>query len=137
MEQRKASGAQLKMVYGLAKKAGIDNDVLHDAAARICRKSSLAELTTLEASRLIDYLKHVSGDDQSVPDRASAGQQGLIFSIARQMGWMDDPNRLRGFIEKMAGVSDVRFLTSDKAGVCIEALKHMRDGGRAERRAVT
>lgn len=134
MEQKKVSGKQLKMVYGLAKKAGIDNDVLHGVAARLCHKDSLAALTGYEASRLIDYLKHVNGDDE-IPDRASAGQQKLIYSIARDMGWASDAKRLRGFLEKMTGVSDPRFLTPGQAGKMIEALKKMRDGGRAERRA--
>lgn len=136
MEQKKVSGKQLKMVYGLAKKVGIDNDVLHDVAARLCHKDSLSALTSYEASRIIEYLKHINGDD-TVPDRASKGQQGLIYSIARAMGWDNDPNRLRGFLEKMTGVSDPRFLTPGQAGKVIEALKHMRDGGRAERRAAT
>ena len=50
------------------------------------------------------------------------------------MGWAEEPERLRGWLLKRYQVEDVRFLTPSQAGMCIDALKAMQAGGRAERK---
>lgn len=135
MPQGKVSAAQLRMIYGLSKKAGLDNDTLHTVAARVCSRDSLAELTTREASRLIDTLRRYTGDTDEAAGRATEKQRGKIYALARDMGWMDNPRRLRAFLEARFKVSDVRFLSHEQAGLVIEAMKAIQAGGRAERRA--
>ena len=133
MTPKKASNAQLKMIYGLAKRAGIDSDILHTITARVCHRDSLAALTSFEASRLIDHLKRYLGEADEGAGRATEKQRGKIYALARAMGWMDNPRRLRSFLEVRYKVSDVRFLSHEQAGLVIEALKAMEKGGRAER----
>lgn len=134
MAEYKASNAQIKMIYGLSRKAGIDDDALHAITARLCYRDSLSLLTIAEASRLIDYLKRYMGEADEGVGRATEKQRGKIFALARSMGWMDDPKRLRRFLEAQHKVSDVRFLSHEQAGLVIEALKAIQKGGRSERR---
>ena len=82
---QKASNSQLRMIYGLAKRLGIDNDVLHDIAARLCRCESLAKLSIVDARRIIDYLKRQAGEAVREPvDRASSAQQNRICALVRE-----------------------------------------------------
>lgn len=129
------SGGQLRMVYGLAKKCGVDNDLLHDMIKAQFGADSMKALSMRQAKQLIDRLQQATGDAPAdVPGRASESQRRLIYAIARELGWTNESKRLRMFLEKRFGVSDVPFLPSTKCGAVIEALKAIRDGGRGERR---
>lgn len=128
------SNGQMRMIYALARQAGMDNDTLHDVAYGITGKESLCALTGTEGARVIERLKAYMGTSGDIPDRATQKQQWLIRRIEAEMGWRDDPSRLRGLVEKVTGVSDMRFLTVKQARKVIEALKAMQHGGRGERR---
>lgn len=132
---QKASSGQIKMIYGLAKRAGIDNDLLHDIAARLCHCESLTDLSKSDGIRLINYLKRQCGEPVAEStERLTPAQFGKINALAKAMEWSADPKRLRGFCQRMAGVADVRFLSPAQARIIIEALKRMQIEGRAERR---
>lgn len=128
------TAAQIRMIHALARETGLDADTLYTIAHSVSGKESLRALTRSQAARLIDRLQVLAGKAKDIPDRASQAQQNYIHALAREMGWAEDPKRLRRFLETRAGVSDVRFLSIRAAGQVIEALKAIRDGGRAERR---
>ena len=128
------TAAQIRMIHALVRETGLDDDTLHDIAHSVSGKESLRTLTRSQAARLIDRLQVLAGKAKDIPDRASQAQQNYIHALAREMGWAEDPKRLRRFLETRAGVSDVRFLSIRAAGQIIEALKAIRDGGRAERK---
>lgn len=129
------STAQMRMMYGLARKAGIDNDTLHAMVEGQTGKNSVKALTSYEGKTLIDRLQHLCGEPpKDAADRATAAQQGKIYALARELGWGDDPKRLRAFLQARFRASDPRWLTAAQAGPVIEALKSMRDGGRGERK---
>lgn len=135
MKGEMVNTAQLRMIYGLAKQAGMDNDTLHDFAHTLHRVESLKDLSKSQASRFIDNLK-LKANYKPVPqsaDRLTSKQKGKIFALARDMGWTDNPKRLRGFVEARVGVSDINFLSAQEAGLVIEALKAIQAAGRSER----
>lgn len=125
---------QTRKIYAMARKNGIGNDELHDIVYGLTGCESIKSLSKQQAIRVIDRLNVLTGVEKNVPNRATEAQQAYILRLAREMGWSDDPARLRGFLEAKAGVSDVRFLSINSAGKIIEALKAIRKGGRAERR---
>lgn len=127
------SNGQMRMIYALARQAGMDNDTLHDMAMGITGKESLSAMSAAEGARVIDRLKAYLGANGDIPNRATQKQQWLICRIEAEIGWKNAPNRLRGLIQRVAGVSDARFLTVDQARKVIEALKAMQSGGRTER----
>lgn len=138
----KASTAQLRAIYGMARKAGLGDGDLHALVHGMTGCESLADMTGYGAGRVIDRLKALLGQEPGCglrrdagPTRATGAQQRKILAQVRAMGWADDPERLRGWLHKCYNVDDVRFLTPQQAGRCIDALRAMQDGGRAERRA--
>ena len=124
---------QTRKIYAMARKNGIGNDELHDIVYGLTGCESIKSLSKQQAIRVIDRLNVLTGVEKNVPNRATEPQQMYILRLAREMGWSDDPARLRGFLEAKAGVSDVRFLSINSAGKIIEALKAIQKGGRAER----
>jgi hypothetical protein len=122
--------AQLKMIWGLARKLDIDEDTLRTRAQRYSGELSLRALSAQQAAMLIDSLQ---GKREPSPYRASPGQAAVIRSLAERLGW-DDPNRLRGWLLSRYGVERLEWLPHDQAILCIEAMKAMLKGGRGERK---
>lgn len=139
MAMYKASAGQIKAIWALGRKLGMDADDLHAIAYRISGLESIRALTGREAGRMIDELKMRAGEKTNAPiggeGRATGAQQRMIAVLIRDLKWLDQPGRLRGFLRKYAGVDDVRFLTAQQASRVIDGLKAMRDGGRGERKA--
>ena len=54
--------------------------------------------------------------------RATEAQQRKIFRLTCELGWNDQPERLRGYIRRMCKADDVRFLTPQQASVVIDGL---------------
>lgn len=121
---------QIRMIWGLAHRLGLPEDVLREKAWYIAGKRSLRALSVSQAARLIDSMQ---GKRQQSESRASDAQLAVIRDYARRLGW-DDPNRLRGWILSRYGVECVEWLRGEQASLCIEAMKGMLRGGRGERK---
>ncbi len=140
MAAYKASAAQIKAIWALGKRLDMDEDDLHAIAYRISGLESISALTGREAGRMIDELKARAGERPGVPrcsmggTRATDAQRRMITVLTRDLGWIDKPERLRGFLRKYAGVEDMRFLTVQQGARVIDGLKAMRNGGRGERK---
>lgn len=126
---------QMRMMYGLAKKADVDNDNLHAMVYEECGKDSIKQLSSFEAKRVIDRLMKLAGQEPKTPAaRSTTKQQRYIYVLAKQLGWGDDKKRLRGFLKARFGVEDVSWLTDEKCKAAIEAMKAMIAGCRGERK---
>lgn len=133
------SAGQVRMIYALARKAGMDDDLLHAKVKAItCGCEHISHLTSTQGIVIIERLQQEAGETvrpKAVPsDRATVAQRNLIRVLACELGWDTEGTRLRGFLEKRFGVSDVQFLTAAKTSSVIEAMKAMKQGGRGERR---
>lgn len=118
----KATSAQLRKIHVLAGERGIDNDTLHTHVFNITKKNSLKELTITEAVNVIDSLK---GSEYG---RMTWRQKRFIFSLARQLRWLDengsvDIKVLRSFIKRQTGMPTEEWLTQKAASEVIEAMK--------------
>lgn len=126
---------QLKYIHALAREGGLDNEALHGVVSATVRKEHIGTLTVVEAKKVIDRLKALTGQPpQKAPDRASRSQVALIYSPAERLGWSGDPRRLTAFLEKQYGVTHPSFLDTKSTGSCIAAMKAMAAGGRGERK---
>lgn len=128
-----ASAAQKRKIFALAKKNGMDNDLLHAYVCALVKKESLSKLTILEAIQIIDGL---SGKGTRSPrprtDGMSQAQRGYLLSLAKRVGWVDeegqpDEERLNGFCRKQQDTLYWTGLTRSKACKVIEALKAMAE----------
>ena len=130
-----ASAAQKRKIFALAKKNGMDNDLLHAYVCALVKKESLSKLTILEAIQVIDGLSG-KGTRSARPrtDAMSQAQRRYLASLAGRLGWVDregklDEERLNGFCRKQQDVLYWTSLTRSKAGKVIEALKELAERG--------
>lgn len=132
------SDGQVRMIYGLAHKAGLDNELLHDMVKADTGSDHIKGMTSYQGIQIIERLQKAAGETprpKAVPsDRGTIAQRNLIHALACELGWDADGKRLQAFLEKRFGVSDVAFLTAGKTAAVIEAMKAMKQGGRGERR---
>lgn len=127
---RGISPAQIKMLWGAARKAGLDSDMLYARVLAETGKDSIRAMSAAEAAALTDKL--IGRPSQSIY-RATEAQVGVIRGLERELGWADEPERLMGWLRSRWGVDRPEWLNSYQARACIEGMKAMAVGGRGER----
>lgn len=128
--------AQLAKIWACAKALGIDKDTLHLLTPR----GSISALSFQEASELIEHLVRLGADQRppaaqkipqsaleaDKPNQATRDQHNLIHFLFRRLGWVNQPERIHGFLRKYAGVDQVQDIRDRRrASAIIEALKAM------------
>ena len=118
MEEMIVTRPQLSKIYALAKKHGMDNELMHSYVEALIGNDSLKKLSYEEAGRVGDSLM---GKDvvsrftrqEVLTDR----QKRLIISLAIQLGWVREDNknladfeRLNGFVRKQYDTLYMRAL---------------------------
>lgn len=134
----KATLKQVQAIYTIGRALNMDDEDIHGLAYNIAHVDSIRAMTRREAGRMIDILRDRAGQkrgDATSPNRATKAQREKIDALTREMGWYDQPERLRGYLRRVCGAEDVRFLTPQQASKVIDGLKAMLAGGRAERRS--
>ena len=122
MQMNKASAAQLRKIYALAKEKGVDNENLHSLLYSLCKKEHLSDMTIVEAVKLIDAL-----EGNINPYRVTPKQLHFIKRLAKDFGW--DDKRLTGFVKKVGGVDNIHWLTKKQASNVIEGMKKLKEKG--------
>ena len=105
---------QISKIYVLANDIGIDNESLHDLVQAMFKKDSLKKLNFTKAGEII---KRLGGNNN---------QDTYIKNLERQIGWAENPERLKGFIKSMFKKDSLSRLTKKEKSKLIEALKNMR-----------
>ena len=108
------SNRQLSKIYVLVKEIGLNNDILHDLVKAMFNKTGLKKLSFIEAGKLIERL----GGKNS--------QENYIRNLEKQIGWAENPERLKGFIKSMFKKDSLKKLTKKEKSKLIEALKNMK-----------
>ncbi|MBD0370304.1 MAG: DUF1018 domain-containing protein [Pyrinomonadaceae bacterium] len=125
---------QVRAIFGLARKNGLDEELLHDTVESVTKRTrSIAALTFREAEAIIAHLK---GDSFTPTPRRTVqhrrmraginqvvqqGQLELIASLASQRHWSAET--LEKFCRRQCGHFPLR--TTSDANKVIEALKSM------------
>jgi hypothetical protein len=128
------STAQVRAIYGIARRSGLDDELLHDTVESVTKRTrSIAALTRLEADQVIAHLKgeaFTPTPRRTVQHRRKRagvqqviqqGQLDLIASLASQRGW--SAQTLIDFCKRQCGHHPLR--TTKDANKVIEALKSM------------
>lgn len=119
---------QQKKIHVLARDLGMDQDLLHSYTEMMTGKTSLRELSVMEAVRVIDGMEGKINYQKG--DHMSYRQESFIMALAGHLGWVDeekkvDLSRLNGFVKKYCGIEDYRWLTKKTASNVIEGLKSL------------
>jgi len=132
----KISAAQKKKIYAMARELGVDNELLHERVEVQYKKKHISDLTMIQAGYLIDRLGQMHGRSISTATGrkvplVTKKQQYKISQLVEQLGWSENPKRLRGFCKKYAGVDNPDWMTKEQAWRIIEGLKALlqRDAG--------
>lgn len=124
---KKATTPQIRKIYALAKELNLDNELLHDFMKNTIKEKSISKLTNIQAITLIDELEYKKTGIRKKKiyrsNRATEAQEGKILALEKELGWNENPKRLKGFIKKYIRVEDINWLTFEAASNLIEALK--------------
>lgn len=127
----KATYPQIKKIYALSKELGLDNDSLHIFTSDLTGVGSISHLSNIQAIKLIDELEYEkTGIRKASTFRSYRATEDQIFKIRaleRELGWDDNPNRLKGFMKKYCKIDNINWLTFSQASNLIEALKKVSE----------
>lgn len=113
---------QLRKIYVEARRAGIDDDYLHELIYNIHGKESLKELQMWEAAMLIDALVKMNGGGDR-PGMITEKQEWLLKDYQQRLGWTDA--QMRCFVKRCGHVEFIQWLTKERASKIIEAVKNI------------
>jgi hypothetical protein len=120
----KITSRQLKALWALAHRAGMDDREVHELVASRTGRASVRELTRAEAGGLIDELSAKLEGRSLRPQRPGGitrSQEARLARIANEMEWA--PERVAGLARRMYGVQHVLDLTIRQASGLIQALQ--------------
>lgn len=137
-----------KSLYGMAKspELNLDNDNLHAVVFRVTGKESIKQLTQTDLKAVVReliLLKEMCQREADVSRSneetqwASQGQLYQIKQLEKELGWNNNPARLRGFMKKYSKKENVKWMTAEEASNLIEALKGVKRNMNGNRRKST
>lgn len=123
----KINNLQMRKIYAMAKELDMDNELLHAFIKNNVQKEHISELSKYEAMDVIDRMDEMkTGVKKAKAYRSNMATQDQIYKIKaleKELGWNDNPKRLKAFTKKYAGVENLNWLTFSKASNLIESLK--------------
>lgn len=135
---------QIKRIHTLKNALGMDDETYRSAMYETFGVTSSKDLDSAEAAGIIRYFEReavaagvwnrVDPEEKykrlkGRPDHASPKQLAFIEDLWQQVSRVEPESRakaLRSFLQRQAGVSDLRFLKRVDAGKVITALKAMK-----------
>lgn len=124
----KASTAQKRKIFLLARERDMDNDLLHSYIYALVHKDSIRKLSIMEAVKVIDGLSgRETRSSSPKSDHMSSRQKKYIEDLAVKMGWVTedgtlDQKRLSAFCWQF-GTESWTWMSRSQACKVIEALK--------------
>ncbi|MBK1690999.1 regulatory protein GemA [Ectothiorhodospira mobilis] len=145
MSKRKPD-ARRRTLLGLAHQAAVqlgwDEEFRRQRQQEVTGHASCRDMTDAQLLGWCWHLKDLGADigipgpprrGGARPSRPTRSQLAALEHFAQRLGWTDglEDERLRGFVRRTAGVSDVRFLTRGQATQVITGMKrwaYQREG---------
>jgi len=118
----------------LARQVGIDSDLLHDMVLKQTGKESIKALSKTEGEAIIRTLIQSGGKltkkrrppkalPLNVVELISKEQRWLIHQLVQELGWTENPERLKGFMARV--IKKGQISTKQEAIKVIQGLKGM------------
>ncbi|WP_032122025.1 regulatory protein GemA [Clostridium amazonitimonense] len=127
---KKAPALTIRTIWGLAKgkELQLTDEDLYSIVYRETGKDSIKALTQEEIKKVCYALTALKEVDKRYINRqrsqwATQDQLWKISQIENQLGWNDNPKRLRKFMAKYYNKESLNWLTFDEASNLIESLK--------------
>ncbi|MED3799975.1 regulatory protein GemA [Lysinibacillus capsici] len=119
----------IKKIWTTARSIGMEREDVYNVLQRETGKDSMRQCSQKELERVLLSLQSVQGFNNFRGNRATKRQLWKIGQLEQQLGWQDNPQRLKGFIKKFYSVEQMEWLTSAQAWRLIESLKKLIEKG--------
>lgn len=127
--------AMIRVIWTISRELGMDSEDVHSVLCRETGKESMRECTDTQLKRMMRAMQLMSGVREGRSERATYKQLKYISSLEYQLGWKDNPERMRGFLKKNNYPMNVKWLDVKQASNLIEGLKKLLER-EAEKKAV-
>lgn len=127
----KITKPQIKALQSIRHKVFTDSDAYHDWLLANYKKKSTLELTTIQAREAISLLLQGTGDAGQTDSRPrgvwlTRRQYGKIKALEKELGWQDNPKRIRGFIRRQLKLNKtINMLTISEAQKVITGMTRL------------
>lgn len=129
---RMMNAKQRGQIFAEAGKHGIDNELLHELVYNETGKTSIKQLTYLEAAKVVGRIQGGGAASAKGKKRTDEGgntetipMRRKIYMLTEELGWNNDEKRIRAYAVKMTGTDRLEWLTLRQCFVIIEGLKKM------------
>ena len=128
--EAKISRQQIAKIWALAHALGLTREMLYLMVPR----GSISALVRPEGSELIERLVRLQGKSvepagtaplpPADPNAPTQEQIHFIYFLFGRLGWLENPKRVRGFLQKFCHVERIEQIADRKRAIAlIEALK--------------
>lgn len=124
----------IRTLWAIAKspELSLSGEDLHSVVYRETGKESIRKLSQGELNSVVRVLQNMkdSVNSSTRTKRTDEGgnprtveQRRKIYALCEELGWNNDPRRIRGFIKRVAHVDRVEWLSPANCEKVIEGLK--------------
>lgn len=122
----KARNLMIKQIWGMAKNdLQMNEDDVRAAMYKCTGKESMKLCTDRELYQLVCHLGRLKDSQGHTPGKVTPQQLWKIRELEKELGWTENPKRLRKFMEKYASVEKLEWLEFSQAKKLIESLKRV------------
>ena len=123
----KITGPMIQKIYAVGiNQLGMDKETLHEYIFKLTGSEHISDLSKKEGIMVIERMVEIAdGGKQSARGMATKAQLWKIHDLEKELGWSDNPNRLKAFMKKYSGIDNEKWLKFPGASKVIEAMKKL------------
>ncbi|PHS34918.1 MAG: GemA protein [Alkaliphilus sp.] len=124
--------SQIKSIWGLAgcEEVNLNKEELYAVVYSETKKESISKLSVKEKNKVIAALIKIKENRNKREGMASREQIWKINELSKELGWNDNPHRLKAFVKKYYQIENINWLDARSAWRLIESLKKMLKKGK-------
>ena len=120
-----AERKQLKIIWGMAKNLDMTKEDVYALLYQQTGKEHMTDCTEQELSRTVQAMILLKERRTNRPGMITGRQRYRIGELERELGWNENPKRLKAFSKKYYHVDSLDWLKEQEASNLIESLKKM------------
>ena len=120
----KSKNLTIRQIWGIAKNdLQMNEDDVRAVMYQCTGKESMKQCTDQELYQILCHLGRLKDQMNTQPGKITPQQLWKIRDYEKKLGWMDNPKRLRKFMEKYSSAEQPEWLSFEDAKALIESLK--------------
>lgn len=116
----------IRQIWGMSKNdLQMSEDDVRAVMYQCTGKDSMKLCTDRELHQVLCHLGRLKDSQMHTPGKATPQQIWKIREMEKELGWVNNPKRLRKFMEKYSSVEKLEWLEFEQAKKLIESLKRV------------